>query len=204
MTSNSAASLRHAFMYANAQGLVSVYAVVVSGTGGVAKIYSSPLPTTTNTATTIASTTMAGSQTTTNGVAAVFQDDNTLWATTASTNTLWKLVQQPNATWANAPGFPKAGVTFNTTGGTTATATGMRGIVGVTNATTGNYVLYLTTGTLGGNWLVRYDTVLDTFTGLLQAVSPFDFRSLAVRDARGLSCCVMPARLALRMCTGNT
>lgn len=74
--------------------------------------------------------------------------------------------------WTMSSGFPKQSVTFTTPdAGLAVSAQGLKNLIGATDAATGEFVLYSATytTTTGGNFVVRYSTLSDTWTALAQA-----------------------------------
>lgn len=66
-----------------------------------------------------------------------------------------------------------------TFGGSSFTTGGCRGATGMSDPATGNFVILCTTNGQSGNYLVKYDTVTDTFTALARSCFQTEWRAVA-------------------------
>jgi hypothetical protein len=157
----------------------------ISSPYGVVRPYASaPYPTAA--ATTLLSTTVLPGTATAGSLTSGFHfaDAATLftcaYGTSGSVGHLQKYALS-GTTWAQPAGWPKLNLPYVAPGGGTVTPTGIKSVAGAPDPVAGAYVLYLvtSTGTSGGNALLRFNTATEAVAHVATAPAYVNWQAVA-------------------------
>lgn len=85
------------------------------------------------------------------------------------------------ARWVPASGWPRSSISFtNPVTSSVVSVTGIRGLTGMTDYATNQFTLYASSSATGNNYLLKYNTVTDTWSYLWQAARGYDIRAVAI------------------------